>query len=38
MFYNNLQCKKEWIYVHVKLIHFAVNLKLIQHCESTIPQ
>ena len=27
---------KEWIYVHVLLNHFAVHLKLTQHCKSTI--
>ena len=30
--------KKEWIYLYAYLIHFAVNLKLIQHCKSTILQ
>ena len=25
MFYNNLYGKKEWIYVYVQLIHFAVR-------------
>ena len=24
--------------VYIYLIHFAINLKLIQHCKSTIPQ
>ena len=28
--------KKEWIYEYVELIHFAVHLKLKQHCKSTI--
>ena len=27
---------KEWLYVGVKLIHFAAHQKLIQHCKSTI--
>ena len=30
--------KKEWIYVYVLLIYFAIYLKLIQHCNSTIFQ
>ena len=30
--------KKEWIYLYVWLIYFAVHLKLIQHYKSTIPQ
>ena len=30
--------KKEWIYVYVLLIYFALYLKLIQHCNSTIFQ
>ena len=29
---------KEWIHVYVYLNHFAVHLKLSQHCESTIRQ
>ena len=29
--------KKEWLYVYVELIRFAVHLKLIQCCKSTIP-
>ena len=32
------ESKEEWIYVYVKLIHFAVHLKLTQHCKSTILQ
>ena len=40
MLYNDLwgreSKKKEWIYV--KLIHFAVQQKLIKHCKSTIHQ
>ena len=30
------ESKKEWTYVYVQLIHFAVHLKLTQHCKSTI--
>ena len=30
--------EKEWIYVYVYLNHFAVYLKLTQHCKSTILQ
>ena len=26
------ESKKKWIYVYVKLNHFAVHLKLTQHC------
>ena len=29
---------KEWTCVYVKLIHFAVHLKLIQYCKLTILQ
>ena len=28
--------EKEWIYVYVQLIHFAVHRKLTQYCQSTI--
>ena len=38
MTYSGKESKKEWIYVYVELIHFAVQLKLTQHCKSTIPQ
>ena len=41
MFFNDYmgkESKKEWIYVYVLLIHFAVAQKLSQHCESTILQ
>ena len=31
------ESEKEWIYVYVKLNHFAVHLKLAQRCKSTIP-
>ena len=34
----NLYEKKEWIYLYVWLIYFAVLLKLTQHCKSTILQ
>ena len=32
------ESEREWMYVYVQLNHFAVNLKLTQHCysESTI--
>ena len=36
--YMGKESEKEWIYVYVKLNHFAVHLKLIQHCKSTILQ
>ena len=36
--YQGKESKKEWIYVYVKLIHFAVQQKLTQHCKSTILQ
>ena len=29
------ESKKEWVDVHVQLNHFAVHLKLTQHCKST---
>ena len=32
------ESKKEWIYVYVELIHFAVQQKLTQHVISTILQ
>ena len=32
------ESQKEWIYVHIKLIYFAIHLKLTQHCKSTILQ
>ena len=32
------ESKKEWIYVYVLLLHFAVQQKLTQHCKSTILQ
>ena len=32
------ESEKEWIYVYVKVNHFAVYLKLTQHCKSTILQ
>ena len=30
------ESEKQWIYVYVQLIHFAVHMKLIQLCKSTI--
>lgn len=30
--------EKERMYVYIKLIHFAVPLKLMQHCKSTVIQ
>ena len=30
--------EKEWIYVYMYNNHFAVHLKLLQHCKSTILQ
>ena len=38
MAYMEKESKKEWIYVHIKLIHFAVQQKVTQHCKSTIRQ
>ena len=38
MAYMGKESKKEWIYVFISQIHFAVCLKLIQHCKSIIPQ
>ena len=32
------ESEKDRIYVYVYLNHFAVYLKLTQHCKSTIPQ
>ena len=29
------ESEKMWTYVYVQLIHFAVNLKLTQHCKPT---
>ena len=34
--YNGKESKKEYTYIYVT--YFAVNLKLIQHCKSTIFQ
>ena len=35
--YMEKESEREWIYayVHVQLIHFAVTLKLTQHCKYT---
>ena len=38
MAYMGKESKKEWIYVYVQQIHFAVQQKLAQHCKATIPQ
>ena len=38
MTYMGRESKKEWICVHVQLIHFAVRLKLTQHCKPTLLQ
>ena len=38
MGYRGKESKKEWIYVYAQLIHFAVHLKLTQHCKSTVLQ
>ena len=38
MAYVGTESKKEWIYVHVELVPFAVQQKLTQHCTSTILQ
>ena len=38
MTYMGIESKKEWIYIYVQLIHFAVQQKLTQHCKSTILQ
>jgi len=35
MTYMGKESEKEWLYVYVKLIHFVVQQKLTQHCEST---
>ena len=32
------ESEKGWIYVYIKLNHFAIHLKLTQHCKSTILQ
>ena len=36
MTYMGKESKKEWIYVYVYLNHFAVHLKLMEYCKSTI--
>ena len=38
MTYTGEESKTKWIYVCVKLIHFAMHLKLTQHCKSIILQ
>ena len=36
--YLGIESKKEWIYVYVKLTHFAVQQKLTLQCKVTILQ
>ena len=36
--HNGKESEKGWIYVYAQLNHFAVHLKLTQHCKSTIFQ
>ena len=36
--YIGKESEKGWIYVYAQLNHFAVHLKLTQHCKSTIFQ
>ena len=36
--YMGKDSEKEWIYVYMYNNHFAVHLKLLQHCKSTILQ
>ena len=36
--YMGKESEKEWMYVYVQLIHFAVHLKLIPHCKSNTIQ
>ena len=36
MTYMGKESKKEWMYVYIELNLFAVQLKLTQHCKSTI--
>ena len=38
MTYMGKESEKEWIYVYVQLNHFAIHVKLTQHCKSTILQ
>ena len=38
MAYMRKESKKEWKYVYVEQVHFAVHSKLTQHYKSTIPQ
>ena len=35
---NGKQIQKGGMYVHIWLIHFAVQQKLTQHCKATTPQ
>ena len=34
--YMGKESEKEWIYIYIQLNHFAVHLKLLQHCKSTV--
>ena len=36
--YMGKESRKEWMCIYIWVIHFAVHLKLTQHCESTILQ
>ena len=36
--YTRKESEKEWIYVYAELIYFALHMKLIQFCKSTIFQ
>ena len=38
MTFLGMESRREWIYVYVWLIDFAVQQKLTQHCKSTILQ
>ena len=38
MTYMGTESRREWIYIYVWLIHFAVQQKLTQHCKATILQ
>ena len=33
MAFMGKESKKGWIYVHIQLIHFAIQQKLTQHCK-----
>ena len=38
MAYMGKESKYEWIHVYVNQIHYAILLKLIEHCKPTISQ